>query len=126
MNYLAHFLLSKQNEALIIGNFIADDVKGKQYKKYPEAVQQGILMHREIDSFTDSHPIVTNSKNLIRKFQKKYTPVVVDVFYDYFLARNFSNYSTFELNEFSLKIYTILNKNSNLLTPKTNSENRLR
>src|SRR5690606_5228620 len=96
-------LLSKQNEALIVGNFIADDVKGNQYKKYPEAIQQGILMHREIDTFTDNHPIVENSKNLIRKFQRKYTPVVIDVFYDYFLASNFNYYSPFELKEFSLK-----------------------
>ena len=93
MNYLAHFLLSKQNEALIVGNFIADDVKGNQYRKYPESIQQGILMHREIDTFTDNHPTVSNSKNLIRKYQKKYTPVVIDIFYDYFLASNFNNYS---------------------------------
>ncbi|MBL1231927.1 MAG: ACP phosphodiesterase [Vicingaceae bacterium] len=119
MNYLAHFLLSQQNEALIVGNFIADDVKGNQYKKYPKAIQQGILLHREIDTFTDNHPIVKNSKNLIRKFQRKYTPVVIDVFYDYFLASNFHHYSTFELKEFSLKTYSVLNKNINLLTPKT-------
>ncbi len=119
MNYLAHFLLSKQDEALIIGNFIADDVKGSQYKNYPKTIQNGILMHREIDTFTDSHPIVTNSKNLIRKFQKKYTPVVVDVFYDYFLATNFNNYSNFKLKEFSTKTYATLNENINLLTPKT-------
>jgi len=120
MNYLAHFLLSKQNEALIVGNFIADDVKGNQYRKYPESIQQGILMHREIDTFTDNHPTVSNSKNLIRKYQKKYTPVVIDIFYDYFLASNFNNYSNFELKKFSLETYSILNKNIDLLTPKTN------
>ena len=93
MNYLAHFHLSNNNESLIIGNYIADDVKGKAYLNYSSEIQQGILLHRKIDDFTDNHPVVENSKHLIRHNQNKFTPVVMDVFYDYFLANNWDTYS---------------------------------
>ena len=65
MNYLAHIYLSGNNDMLKIGNFIADSVKGKQYLDYPKAVQQGITLHRNIDEFTDSHPIVHQSVCLL-------------------------------------------------------------
>ncbi|MBL4592547.1 MAG: DUF479 domain-containing protein [Flavobacteriales bacterium] len=111
MNYLAHFYLSDYNENLIIGNYIADDVKGKAYLDYPLEVQKGILLHRKIDHFTDNHDTVLNSKNLIRHHQKKYTPVVMDVFYDYFLAKNWETYSEDKLKDFTVYIYKTLFKN---------------
>ena len=111
MNYLAHFYLSDYNENLIIGNYIADDVKGKAYLNYPKEIQKGILLHRQIDDFTDSHEIVLNSKNLIRHHQKKYTPVVMDVFYDYFLAKNWKHHSQDELKAYTAFVYKTLFKN---------------
>ena len=111
MNYLAHFYLSNYNESLIIGNYIADDVKGKAYLNYPSSIQKGILLHRRIDEFTDSHNVVMNSKDLIRHHQKKYTPVVMDVFYDYFLAKDWENHSKDQLKEFTVFIYKTLFKN---------------
>ena len=105
MNYLAHFFLSNNDENLIIGNYIADDVKGKAYLKYSSEIQKGILLHRKIDDFTDNHNVVDNSKSLIRHHQNKFTPVVMDVFYDYFLANNWSTYSEKELLEFTNQIY---------------------
>lgn len=119
MNYLAHFFLSNNDENLIIGNYIADDVKGKAYLDYSPEIQQGILLHRKIDDFTDNHSIVNNSKELIRHHQNKYTPVVMDVFYDYFLANNWSIYSEKELLEFTNKIYKTLFKNINVLPSKS-------
>ncbi|PCJ25535.1 MAG: hypothetical protein COA97_07645 [Flavobacteriales bacterium] len=110
MNYLAHFYLSNYDEDLIIGNYIADDVKGKAYLNYPLEIQKGILLHRKIDSYTDTHKIVLNSKNLIRYHQKKYTPVVIDVFYDYFLAKYWENYSKERLKDFTVFIYKTLFK----------------
>lgn len=119
MNYLAHFYLSNNEENLIIGNYIADDVKGKAHLNYSSEIQQGILLHRKIDDFTDSHKVVENSKELIRHHQNKFTPVVMDVFYDYFLANNWTTYSEKELLEFTNQIYKVLFKNLNLLPPES-------
>jgi acyl carrier protein phosphodiesterase len=111
MNYLAHFHLSNNDENLIIGNYIADDVKGKSYLNYSSEIQRGILLYRKIDDFTDNHIIVHNSKGLIRHHQNKFTPVVMDVFYDYFLANNWTSYSDKELLSFTNHIYKVLFKN---------------
>ena len=105
MNYLAHLHLSNNDKNLIIGNYIADDVKGKAYLNFPLEIQKGIILHRKIDDFTDSHKVVGNSKNLIRHHQNKFTPVVMDVFYDYFLAKNWEEYSTVDLLSFTTNIY---------------------
>lgn len=110
MNYLAHFYLSDNKEGLIIGNYIADDVKGKDFSNYSEEVQKGILLHRKIDDYTDSHDDVFKSKERIREHQRKYSPVVIDVFYDYFLAKNWAIYSEDDLHDFTLNIYKVLFK----------------
>ena len=119
MNYLAHFHLSNNNKGLIIGNYIADDVKGKGHLKYTLPIQNGILLHRKIDAFTDSHPSVTRSKDTIRHHQKKYTPVVMDVFYDYFLANSWDKYSNEGLLNFTNDIYKVLFKNISHLPLKS-------
>src|SRR5690606_14140276 len=119
MNYLAHFLLSAGNADLIVGNFIADDVKGKKYLQYPKGIQNGIIMHRAIDDITDSHPFVGQSKKLIRKHQQKFTPVVMDVLNDYFIATNFARYSQEVLLPFCKQTYQRLNSRFDILTPKT-------
>ena len=111
MNYLAHFHLSNNDKNLIIGNYIADDVKGKAYLNYSSEIQRGILLHRKIDDFTDNHKTVGKSKDLTRHHQNKFTPVVMDVFYDYFLANNWSTYSKTELLGFTTEIYKVLFKN---------------
>ena len=68
MNFLAHLYLSKSNENIIIGNFIADAVKGKKYNNYPKEIKAGILLHREIDNYTDNHPIVKNLEAIKTEF----------------------------------------------------------
>ena len=67
MNYLAHIYLSGNNDFITIGNFIADGIRGNRYKKYPKEIQIGILLHREIDTFTDAHPIVRQSTKRLHK-----------------------------------------------------------
>ena len=109
MNYLAHFILSYPSPSLVTGNFIADHIKGKKYLGYPENIQKGVIMHRKIDSFTDAHPIVKQSTARIREDQGKFSPVVIDMFYDHFLASQWENYHPQEnLETFSQKVYTIL------------------
>lgn len=115
MNYLAHFYLSHHDEHLILGNFIADEVKGKKYLDFPKKIQEGILLHRLIDDFTDNHALVLNSTKTVRPSQRKYAPVVIDLFYDHLLAKNWKNHAKDELMDFTKKVYEILNKHRSIL-----------
>jgi acyl carrier protein phosphodiesterase len=108
MNYLAHMYLSGQSEQLLIGNFIADAVKGNQYKNYSDRVREGILLHRHIDTFTDNHEIVEMSKQRLRGKYHKYSPVIVDIFYDHFLALHWGKYCSTPLPAYSRTIYRLL------------------
>ncbi|HTL83379.1 MAG TPA: ACP phosphodiesterase [Bacteroidia bacterium] len=110
MNFLAHFYLCGTDEGLLIGNFIADGVKGKKYENYPEHIRNGILMHRAIDHFTDTHGISSKARDLLRKEFNHYSGVVLDVFYDHFLAKNWKEFSDETLADYSQRIYTILGK----------------
>ncbi len=115
MNFLAHLYLAGNDDGLILGNFIADMVKGKSYLKYPEAIQKGILMHRQIDTFTDTHPVFRKTKHLIQKEQGRYSGVVVDLYYDHFLAKEWIRFSNEKLEDFVCRNYRLLIKNYRLL-----------
>lgn len=110
MNYLAHFFLARGDEGLIVGNFLADHVKGNKYKTLPEEIQRGVILHRRIDDYTDSHHEVEKTKIRLRENYGKYAPVISDVFYDYALGNNWENYSNKELKAFSSEIYATLKR----------------
>lgn len=107
MNFLAHAYLSGTDPDILTGNFIGDFVKGNQLLTYPKEIQDGVLLHREIDSFTDRHPIVKSSKSRLRKY-KHYAGVIVDMYYDHFLAANWQTWHDQNLNEYSNAVYSIL------------------
>ncbi|MBK7936503.1 MAG: DUF479 domain-containing protein [Lewinellaceae bacterium] len=109
MNHLAHCFLSLDDEDLLTGNFIGDDVKGNDWQNYPEGVQRGILLHRTIDSFTDNHPLIGKSKERIRSFTGRYAPPVIDILYDHLLAIHWAEYSDEPFDEFAEKVYKRLN-----------------
>lgn len=111
MNYLAHLYLSFHSEPVMVGNFIADMLRGSHVKKYPTAIQLGIEVHHSIDSFTDSHPLVLETRRLLYHDFGKYAAVVQDVFYDHFLAINWSLYAKEPLNDFIKEAYAALNSN---------------
>lgn len=115
MNYLAHIYLSGNDEGVIIGNFIADGIKGKKYEKYPPDIQKGILLHRSIDSFTDMHPIVKQSTARLHKHYSHYSGVIVDILYDHFLAKNWNEYSKLPLEVFVDRFYKLLEENGEIL-----------
>lgn len=117
MNFLAHQYLSGESEKVKIGNFIGDYVKGKKYLNYHPEIQKGILLHRNIDYFTDHHPIVLQSSNRLKKGYKKYSGVVIDVIYDHFLAKKWDKYHTQNISKFVTKSHEILVKNY-LILPK--------
>ncbi|SHF89680.1 Acyl carrier protein phosphodiesterase [Salegentibacter echinorum] len=118
MNFLAHIYLSGDDDELKIGNFIADSVKGKQYLKYPERIQKGIILHRAIDSFTDTHPIVSQSVSKLFDKYGHYSRVIMDVLYDHFLAANWKNYSDIWLKTYTEDFYKLLQDNYKVLPKK--------
>jgi acyl carrier protein phosphodiesterase len=111
MNYLAHLILSGDCENIKIGNFIADGIKGKKYKLFPQKIQIGILLHRQIDWFTDNHDLVKQSKRRLSKKYGHYKGVIIDIFYDHFLAKNWNFYSDIPLEAFSKQFYLSLENN---------------
>ncbi|WP_299104883.1 ACP phosphodiesterase [uncultured Tenacibaculum sp.] len=119
MNFLAHLYLSGDNKELMIGNFIADHVKGNQFSHFSEDIQKGIQLHRNIDSYTDTHPIVRESKRRLHERYRHYDGVIIDIFFDHFLAKNWKNYSEIPLSVFVNSVYNLLNENIAILPQKT-------
>lgn len=115
MNFLAHIYLSGDNEQRVVGNFIGDFVKGKQWQEYPKEIQEGILLHRFIDNFTDTHPVVLQSIARIKPIVGRFAGIVADVFYDYCLAQNFGKLSEVALPTFAQNSYDILTKHHDIL-----------
>ncbi len=115
MNYLAHIYLSGENDQLKIGNFMADPIKGKAYEKYSGDIQKGILLHRAIDTFTDTHPIVRQSAGRLFEKFRHYNGVIVDVFYDHFLAKNWKTYHPQPLADYTEGFYQLLATNLAIL-----------
>jgi acyl carrier protein phosphodiesterase len=115
MNFLAHTYLSGNNDEILIGNFIGDYVKGKRYDRYPEMIRKGILMHRDIDTFTDYHSITKRSRMRIISKYHKYAGIVIDIFYDHFLASSFDKYSNLPLEDYVSYAYLILKRNYRIL-----------
>lgn len=112
MNYLAHAYLSFGNEQLLVGNLLGDFVKGrKRFDKYPKSIQDGIVLHRHIDFYSDNHLVLKQSIKRLKPTQQRYASVVVDIFYDYFLANNWSMFSEQSLDDFAATTYTQLERN---------------
>jgi acyl carrier protein phosphodiesterase len=108
MNFLAHLYLSGDDRDIILGNLIADSVKGNAWSRFRPGIRDGIILHRSIDSFTDAHPVVMQSKDRLRSKYRKFTGVIVDMYYDHFLAANWQNYSQVDLYDTSVNAYEIL------------------
>ncbi len=117
MNFLAHLFLSGNDEGLLIGNFIGDFVRSREDALYPAGIQRGLKLHRKIDTFTDMHPVVVESVRLIRPYHRKYAPVILDVFYDFLLAKNWAQYSEQSLQYYTQNIYKTLEVNVGLMPP---------
>ena len=115
MNFLAHIYLSGEDEGITIGNFIADGIKGKKYLSYPASIQKGILLHRGIDSFTDSHPTVRQSTARLHENYGHYSGVIVDILYDHFLAKNWEEYHEQDLAEYIQDFYELLRNSFEIL-----------
>ena len=118
MNYLAHIYLSGDDDDIMLGNFMADGIKGRRHEDYSPKIQQGILLHRFIDDFTDFHPIVLETKILFRPKYSKLAPILVDILYDHYLAKNWQQYHTTPLDQFVCETYKTLQARWDELTPR--------
>ena len=119
MNYLAHLYLSGSNKDLVIGNFIADHVKGKAFLDFPKSIQNGILLHRKIDHFTDHHKLFKKNVSMLFPKFRHYSRVIVDMFFDHFLAAQWELYHPDSLEEFSSQFYQLMQEYSGNLPDKT-------
>lgn len=119
MNFLAHLYLSPNNNEIMIGNFIADHVRGNKFKHYSEDIQKGIYLHRAIDTFTDANEIVRISKRRLHERYGHYDGVIIDIFYDHYLAKNWDNYSQIPLDIYTQNIYSLLETHKEILPEKT-------
>ena len=135
MNYLAHLYLAKNTPESQIGNLLGDFVKGplKEYETiYSPEIIQGIQTHRQVDCFTDKHPIHIRSKHRIHNSYRRLAGIIIDICYDHFLATHWDLFSPVNLDKFVKNIYLILTKNQTILPdklknilPKITSENWL-
>jgi acyl carrier protein phosphodiesterase len=116
MNFLAHAYLSGDDPKIMTGNFIADFVKGRQaLKSFSPEITRGIELHRLIDEFTDTHEVVSQSKNRLRPKYRHYSAVIVDVFYDHFLAKNWKQYHAQPLADFAAHVYKTIDEHHAIL-----------
>jgi acyl carrier protein phosphodiesterase len=119
MNFLAHIYLSGDSDLIKIGNFMADGVRGNKHLELHSDIQKGIILHRSIDTFTDAHPLFRQSTKRLHANYHHFSGVIVDVFYDHFLAKNWHLYSDEKLEDYVATFYESLDIHHDLLTEKS-------
>ena len=118
MNVLAHIYLSGDSDEIIIGNYLGDYVKGKDYLNYPDQIRKGIIIHRHIDAFTDRHPVVHRSKLYFTRKYHKYSGVVTDILYDHFLTKEWNLFSRKPIESVTYNFYMAMVNNFEILPAK--------
>ena len=105
MNWLAHVLLAESDPEIRLGNLLGDLIKGKERETLNANLRRGLKCHQAIDIFTDRHPIVRRSKQRLNGEYRRFAGILIDVFYDHILAKNWHNYSSLSLAEFTSTVY---------------------
>ncbi|HWJ92756.1 MAG TPA: ACP phosphodiesterase [Flavisolibacter sp.] len=105
MNYLAHAYLSFNDPQILAGNMISDYVKGRAQFSFSGKIQKGIMLHREIDQFTDTHPATKKAKEIFRPAYRLYSGAIMDVLYDHFLANDGTEFTPASLKDFAARTY---------------------
>lgn len=111
MNYLAHSYLTFSDEQ-IVGQFLNDYIPNKERFSLPEKILQGVILHREIDTYTDNHPIILQAKKIFSPLVRLYAGAFVDVAMDYFLSHDNTINSPIGWKNHSSRVYKILNEHS--------------
>ncbi|MGF1636622.1 MAG: ACP phosphodiesterase [Cyclobacteriaceae bacterium] len=115
MNFLGHFFLSPDHPEQIVGNFMADFVKGKKFLDYPQGIAEGIMIHRSIDHFTDTHPSFLQSKRKFFENYRHFSGVITDMVYDHLLARYWQMFHVEPLEVFAERMYATISPFKNIL-----------
>ncbi len=118
MNYLAHLYLSGNSDEQLIGNLLGDFVKGFIKDQFSEDVRKGLILHRKIDSFTNSHSIAQANRNLFSPDRRRFAGIITDVCYDHFLIKNWADYSDIDLHEFISNVHQILQNHKHFFKGK--------
>lgn len=90
MNILFHMYLSGDDHEVLVGNFMGDFVKGPLGDVYPPGIHQGLMLHRKIDSFAQRDANFQASRLRLSPYFGLYRGVLVDLFYDHFLAKEWN------------------------------------
>jgi len=114
MNYLAHSYLTF-SDGQIVGQFLEDFIPNRDRYSFPKDIQDGITMHRAVDTFTDSHPAIHEAKKVFAPLVRLYAGAFVDVSMDYFVANDLSLHSLAGWKEHSLRVYRVLNEHEEWL-----------
>lgn len=115
MNYLAHLLLADGSPESLVGGLLGDFAKGLDLAGLPAPMMQALMAHRRIDAFTDAHEFVRRSRARISPKYSRFAGILVDVFYDHFLAVSWTSWSRENLGEFSKRVYAALQIHEALL-----------
>lgn len=119
MNYLAHAFLSFNDPDILTGNMISDFVKGKTKFEYPLTIQEGIDLHRQIDTFTDFHSVTARAKEFFRPQYRLYSGAFMDIVYDHFLAIDEKQFEKAGgLENFTQETYRILDSKTSYFPPR--------
>jgi len=118
MNFLAHAYLAGSDPGMIVGNLLADSVNKTQYEQLPLHVRAGVDHHRQIDVFTDTHPLVRTCRKMFFPHIRHYAAVIVDVVFDHYLAKNWKEYHPQPLHDFEMSVYLVLDKHAQYFSKK--------
>ncbi|MEM9136901.1 MAG: ACP phosphodiesterase [Cyanobacteria bacterium P01_F01_bin.42] len=115
MNFLAHLYLCDCTDGSRLGALYGDFMRGCSIEQFSPEIRHGIRLHQFIDTFTDDHPVFRRSKGRIAPERRRYAGVLIDIFYDHFLALDWSDYSTQPLPQFTQSVYCLLEANADSL-----------
>ncbi|SDD06850.1 ACP phosphodiesterase [Aquimonas voraii] len=118
MNYLAHLLLAEHSDEGLLGALLGDFVAGSAFEAWPAIVRREILIHRRIDGFTDRHPQVLALKAKFPEGQRRYAGILIDVYFDHLLARDWPRHEDQPLHNFSQRVYRVLAEAAAELPPR--------
>lgn len=121
MNYLAHLYLADTSDEFLIGSFLGDFVKGSIGGQYGREMRNGIIFHRKIDTYADAHERTVTSRSLFSQERRRFAGIILDICYDHFLSKHWSDYSDTDLQTFIARVYGILQKYHKILPPRLKS-----
>lgn len=118
MNYLAHCYFAQADNHSLVGNLLGDFCKGVNTQVLPVGVYRGLLNHREVDKYTDNHPIIQHAKSLFSQHRRRFAGIAIDVLFDYFLIKHWQHFAVLPFDQYKYNIYNRLEKSYSLMPIK--------